>query len=347
MTKSKKEKNSAPELRYDLVNNDWVVIGKKRTKKWSEFENGKKRKKVLSKDCFFCHIETQNTPTLIFAGGKEIPFKQGDKIPKNWTTVCFPNKFPAFEADLELETKRVGKFFSVMSALGFHEVVATRDHNKPLALLPIERVRELIDVYQSRYLKLMEYDFVNYIFIFQNHGPEAGASVYHPHSQIITTFLVDQDLAKTTSQAKEYSEKNKGCIYCEINKWEREQKERVVFENEHFIAICPFAYKSAFQVIISPQKHLSYFEKITEEEKNGLAEVFKKVLTMIYKGLDNPSYNFYLHTSPCDGKNHDSYHWHWTILPKTYKWAGFELGAKMEILGISPEEAAAFLRKQK
>jgi len=70
-------------------------------------------------------------------------------------------------------------------------------------------------------------------------------------------------------------------------------------------------------------------------------------LSMIYKGLGNPSYNFYLHTSPCDGKNYDSYHWHWTIIPKTYKWAGFELGAKMEILGISPEEAAAYLRKYK
>lgn len=132
-----------------------------------------------------------------------------------------------------------------------------------------------------------------------------------------------------------------------MNKWELRVKKRIVFENKYFLALCPFASKSAFQIIVSPKAHLSYFEKITEEEKWGLAEAFQKSLSKLYKGLSDPSYNFYLHTAPCDGKEHPHYHWHWTILPKTSTWAGFEIGTRMEISTIEPEKAAEYLREQK
>jgi UDPglucose--hexose-1-phosphate uridylyltransferase len=64
------------------------------------------------------------------------------------------------------------------------------------------------------------------------------------------------------------------------------------------------------------------------------------------KALNYPDFNFYLHTAPCDGREYPFYHYHWTIMPKTSTWAGFELGARMEISTIEPEKAAAFLRKQ-
>ena len=131
-----------------------------------------------------------------------------------------------------------------------------------------------------------------------------------------------------------------------MNEWERKVKKRIIFENKEFIIVCPFASKSAFQFIISPKSHLPYFERITEKEKWQLAEAFQAGLSKLYKGLGDPAYNFYLHTVPCDGKKYPFYHWHWTVLPKTSIWAGFELGAKMEISTIEPEKAAAYLRKQ-
>ena len=112
------------------------------------------------------------------------------------------------------------------------------------------------------------------------------------------------------------------------------------------MALCPFASRSAFQVIISPKNHLPYFEKATQKEKWQLAEIFQKVLSKLYKGLSDPAYNFYLHTAPCDGKKYPYYHWHWTILPKTSISAGFEIGTRMEISTITPEKAAEYLRKQ-
>jgi len=118
------------------------------------------------------------------------------------------------------------------------------------------------------------------------------------------------------------------------------------FENKDFISVCPFASKAAFEVIISPKKHLSNFEKIGEKEKWNLAEAFQIVMKKLHKALNDPPYNFYLHTAPCDGKNYSYFHWHFTILPKTSIPAGFEIGTRMEISTIEPERAAAYLRRQ-
>ncbi len=346
MKKGKKTKVHS-ELRFDLISKDWVVIATGRAKRPSMFKRKKRIKKEdpLAK-CPFCQFSSRTNPTLIFSQGKKVSFKAGDKLPKNWTTIVKPNKYPVFSPSSRLNKRTENHLYQTMDAVGFHEVVITRDHKKPMARFSIKKVKEVIDVYQERYLELMTKRFVNYVSIFQNYGVEAGASIVHPHSQIITVPLIDSDLRKALLNSREYRETHKKCIYCEMNNWERKSKERIVFENKDFLVICPFASKAAFEIIISPKEHLSYFEKINEEQKWQLAEAFQIALNKLYKGLDNPAYNFYLHTAPCDGKKHNYYHWHWTILPKTSIWAGFEVGTKIEISTIEPEKAAEYLRKQ-
>lgn len=347
MARSKKSKVKFPsELRFDLISKDWVVIATGRARKLETFKKEKRKKEELPQaKCPFCKITTQEAPTLIFSNGRKVSLKQG--IPKNWTTISIPNKYPAFIPYPKLEERKEGEFYQKMNAAGFHEVVATRDHQKSLGQFKIEEVKEVVEVYQQRYLDLMKKNFVNYISIFHNHGLEAGASISHPHSQIITIPLIDVDLKKALLNSENYYKKTGKCIYCQMNNWERKFKKRIVFENEKFLVICPFASKSAFQLIISPKEHSPYFEKATQEEKWQLAEAFQVALKKLCRGLNDPAYNFYLHTAPCDGKKYPYYHWHWTILPKTAVWAGFELGARMEISTIEPEKAAAYLRKQK
>lgn len=360
----KKSKMKFPsELRFDLISKDWVVIATGRGKRPEMFKKEKRKKtKVPKKLCPFCQIETQMKPTLIFSQGKKISLKR--EIPKDWTIIVIPNKYPALLPYPKLEKKVVetsshlpprlallglvteGKLYQTMNAVGFCELVVSRDHQKHFPHFKISQVKEIFDSYQERYLDLMKKPFVNYISIFHNHGVEAGASQPHPHSQIITTPLIDTDLQKALFNSGKYFRKNKKCVYCQMNKWERKVKKRIVFENKDFLAICPFASKGAFQVIISPKRHLSYFERISEKEKWQLAEAFQIAMKKLYKGLSDPSYNFYLHTAPCDGKKYDYYHWHWTILPKTATPAGFEIGTRMEISTIEPEKAAQYLRKQ-
>jgi len=335
------------ELRFDLVSRDWVVIATGRGKKPEMFKREKRGEiKVSKKKCPFCNIETQRRPVLIYAQGEKVPFGKDGKIPKDWTTIVVPNKYPAFLPYPKLGKKVEGNLYQTMNAVGFCELVVTRDHKEHFPHFEISQVKEVFDVYQERYLDLMKKKFVNYVSIFHNHGAEAGASQPHPHSQIITTPLIDVDLQKALSNSERYFKKKKKCVYCQMNDWEKRTRKRIVFENEQFLVICPFASKAAFQIIISPKKHLPYFERITETEKWQLAEAFRVALAKLYKGLGDPAYNFYLHTAPCDGKKYPYYHWHWTILPKTATWAGFEIGTRMEISTIEPEKAAEHLRKQ-
>lgn len=337
------------ELRFDLVSRDWVVIAKGRANLLLDFLKKNKREKEVGppiKNCPFCQIETQKPPILIYEKGCRVNDFGAGAIPPGWTTILIPNKYPAFLPQPQLQETIEGGLYQRMNAVGYHELVVTRDHRKSLAQLSIEKVKEVFDVYQERYLQLAKKDFVNYVSIFHNHGMEAGASQPHPHSQIITTPLIDVDLRQALANSERYFKEKGSCLYCKMQGWEKRVKKRIVFENKDFLVLCPFASKAAFEMIISPKKHLSYFERITESEKGLLAEAFRAALGKLYKAFGDPAYNFYLHTAPCDGKRYDHYHWHWTVLPKTKPWAGFEIGTRMEISAIEPEKAAEFLRKQ-
>ena len=336
------------ELRYDLVSKDWVVIGNKRGHRPNDFKNPSKSKSYQKskKGCYFCdsNIRNQKPATLVYVNGKNQ--RLDGSIVKDWTLVVIGNMYPVFEPDDNLNEVIRGGIYKEMRAVGYQEIVIPRDHNKHIGLMEVEQIKEIIDAYQQRYLDLMNKNHVNHIAIYQNHGPASGASIVHPHSQIVTTPLIDNDLQRTLQNTKKYYLKNKKCIYCKMLKWEMKVKKRIVFENEDFLVICPFASKRAFQMIITPKKHGAYFEKIKEKEKLNLAHALREALRKLDKGLNNPSYNFYLHTSPCDGKKYDYYHWHFTILPRTSIWAGFESGSGMEISSILPEKATKFLRKQ-
>lgn len=342
MTKKPKIKFPS-ELRLDLASSDWVIIATGRARRPETFKREKRASEQTSKkDCPFCQKDIENETVISFLRDKKI---KGEDL-KNWKTLVTPNKFPAFLPHPKFEKKIEGKIYLTMNAVGYHEVIITRDHTKSLAQLSIDNVKEVIDAYQKRYLDLMGKPFVNYIAIFHNHGREAGASISHPHSQLITTPLIDCDLRRALSNSERYFKSKGKCIYCEMEKWEKMIKKRIIFENRDFLVLCPFASKAAFEVIISPKKHQPYFEKINEKEKWQLAEALKVALRKIHKGLNDPAYNFYLHTAPCDGKKYDYFHWHFTILPKTSVWAGFELGTGMEISTIEPEKAAEYLKKQ-
>lgn len=344
--KISKEFKFPSELRLDLISGDWVVIATGRSKRPETFKKEKKKDKEPKKPCPFCRLGAEETFELAFSEGKKILGGKGKKIPRNWTTMVLPNKYPAFVPYPKLDKKRENNLFQKMNAVGFHEIVITKSHDKYISKFSVAEIKEVIDSYQQRFLTLMRNKFVGYISIFHNHGKEAGASIAHPHSQIITTPLVDSDLKKALSKARTYFEEKGKCIYCEMNEWERRTKQRVVFENKDFVVICPFASKSAFEVIVSPKKHLSYFEKITEDEKWGLSEAFSEALGRLDSALSGPSFNFYLHSAPCQIEDGNYYHWHWTILPKTSTWAGFEIGTRMEISTIEPEVAAEYLRRQ-
>lgn len=334
------EISQIPQLRFDLISRDWVVVAAARGKKPEAYKKDWQRAEVDPEKCVFCNLTTQAAPVLVLSSG----VKQAvGPLPYDWTLAVIPNKFPAFTPRKTLNRKMESPLYETMDAVGYCEIVIPRDHYKHPALMEVSRIKEMFDAYQARYRELASKEFVNYISIFHNHGVEAGASQPHPHSQIITSLLVDSDLQRALDSSKKYYEDNGVCVNCQMNAWEEQQKSRIVIANEKFLALCPFASKSMFEVVITPRQHLSNFENIDEDAKWALAEIFSKVVKKLYAGLNNPPYNFYIHTAPVRDK-HDYFHWHITILPRIGYAGGFEFGTRMEIVVIPPETAAEYLR---
>ena len=130
--------------------------------------------------------------------------------------------------------------------------------------------------------------------------------------------------------------------------YERKARTRLIYENERFIVVAPFASKTAFELREYPKQHNAHFAGINGTDRLLFANALRTTLAKLYRGLKNPDYNFFLHTAPVGGKEKlDHYHWHFEILPKTAIWAGFEIGTGIEISTIEPESAAEFLRKIK
>jgi UDPglucose--hexose-1-phosphate uridylyltransferase len=330
------ENNKLTELRQDLVTGDWVVIATGRAKRPEEYAKNKRiqfEEKPDSK-CFFCYPEEtgQEKDVLVYHTSSG-----------SWSLRVFPNKYPAFSRSRALKHCQEGPYFS-MDGIGFHEIIDTKDHKKQMAVMEPLGVSEVLDAYQDRYIDLMNKRSVNYIEIFHNHGKEAGASIGHPHSQLIAIPVISPYIQMELNGSENYYRSNHNCVFCTMIEWESEHRKRIVFENDEFIAFCPFASRSAFEVWVMPKKHAPYFERMSNDQKIMAGEVFQKALNNIYTALGDPAYNFYIHTSPCDGKDYPHYHWHIEILPRTSVWAGFELSTGIEISTIEPEVAAKYLR---
>ena len=210
-------------------------------------------------------------------------------------------------------------------------------------------VESVISSYRARYLALKDEDCVEYISIFHNHGPEAGASIYHPHSQLIATPVIPPDVGRSLKGSASFAHAHHGrCVHCAMLAFERQDRRRIVYENKEFIAICPYVSRSAFEVRIFPKAHNPRFEISHDDDLPYIADALKVALAKIYKALDNPSHNFFLHTSPTSPtKEFNHYHWHMEIIPKTAVWAGFEISTGMDIATVAPERAAEMLRKAK
>lgn len=327
-------KTNASELRMDLVSNDWVVIATGRARRPDSFaKNTRNKKVVLPKDCPFCQKELAET--AIF---------KSNRSDGSWVAMSIPNKYPAFTKRKSLNKRKQGPN-RIMDGHGYHEVIVTYDHEKPMALFSQEEVKNVIEVYQARYLSLMNQEFIKYVSIFHNHGQEVGASVAHPHSQLIAIPVIDPGLKGSIEGAEAFHASQGQCVYCAMLEWDKKDGRRIVYENEAFIVLCPFASQISFEVRIYPKTHQPYFERIELKEKGLFADALRVALKKTYQALKDPAFNFYIRTAPCDGANYDNYHWHLNILPKTSIWSGFELGTGIEISTIEPEKAAEYLRK--
>jgi len=269
--------------------------------------------------------------------------------PADWTLRVVPNKFPALVEEGELETHQDG-VFECLTGLGVHEVVIENPcHDLSFADYSKQQAEWVIQAYRDRIVELSMDSRFRYIMIFKNSGVDAGASLDHPHSQIISLPVVPKRVNEEMTGAKSYYACNDRCIFCDIVRQEKETGIRMVLQNENYVAITPYASRFPFEVWILPIKHESHFKTISGQHITDFALILRDVLKRIKTILRDPPYNFMLHTSPCGESSNSTshYHWHLEITPKLTQVAGFEWGTGFYINPMPPEHAAAYLRGDK
>jgi UDPglucose--hexose-1-phosphate uridylyltransferase len=231
-----------------------------------------------------------------------------------------------------------------MAATGTHEVFITPHHDRGYGGLSLDEAYALLSAYRDRYLEHAANESHKYILIMTNYGREAGASVDHPHSQLLCIPVVPALVSTELMGAADHLRRTQRCVFCEMVEHELAEETRIVAETRNFTVFCPYASRSPFETWIVPKGHSAYFERLKDAELRELSEVLVDFLSRLSEGLGDPAYNFYLHTSPVNDGVRAFYHWHIEILPRLAVPAGFELGTGVMINVTKPEDAAAFLR---
>ncbi|MFH1383335.1 MAG: galactose-1-phosphate uridylyltransferase [Candidatus Omnitrophota bacterium] len=336
-----------PDLRKDPITGRWVIISTARGKRPSSFMTAKREKTHIA-ICPFCPGNEQRTPPEIYALR---PKEHTTPNSEGWQVRVLPNMFPALGIDGELEKKGIG-MYDMMSGFGAHEVVVeTPDHTKSTRDLSIDEISNIITICQDRIQDLYRDVRFRFVLMFKNEGEQAGASLEHSHSQLIATPVTPRRVKEELDGARHYYKQKERCVFCDIIDQEKDVGKRIVYENDAFIAFCPFASRFPFEIWLLPKKHEVDFYA-SRGHINDMARALKIVLLKLTRALDGPQYNYIVHTSPNRfprrGYWHtimEDYHWHIEIIPRILRTAGFEWGTGLYINPTPPEDAAKYLRE--
>ncbi|MDR1493686.1 MAG: hypothetical protein LBT05_13340 [Planctomycetaceae bacterium] len=327
--------------------------------------------------CPFCPGNETETPSET-AAFREI---DSEKNSQNWKTRVVPNRYPAVceitnenLLNYENQKERIKNPSEIFSFAGFgkHEVIIeTPRHLRSFSQFNDEEICNAFLMYRQRIQELRAENKWAYIIIFKNVGVAAGASLPHSHSQIIAMPFVPPSVLTEFNNAVLYQKTHRQCYWCstiqkEISTHSKQKscdasKSRVILETEQFLLFCPFASRFAMETSILPKRHISHFELLNDKTLKELAFLVRESIIRLEKtdkwDKNEPSYNIILKSAPfskeyflnsATGKNQESeknYHFSISILPALTKAAGFEWGTGIHINSVSPETAAAILRK--
>lgn len=329
------------DLRRDPIGGRWVIVDTDHPNKPEDFEYEPHVPKGGT--CPFCYGNESMTPPEIEAIRE--PGTNPDTA--GWQVRVVPNKFPALEIGGNLDRRGIG-IYDMSNGVGAHEVlIETPYHHKDISDLLEKEIENFISMYCRRGLDLIKDRRFKYILVFKNYGLAAGASLEHPHTQMVALPMVPKNAMEEIVGAQHYFEYRERCIFCDIIRQETEEKERIIIENKYFLSFCPFVSRFPFEIWIIPKNHNGYFCHMTAEEMPALASILKETMAKIKKVFPNLSYNFIIHSSPVNGyEETEAYHWHIEFMPKLTRVAGFEWGTGFYITATPPELAAKYLREK-
>ena len=330
------------EMRQNRITGQWIIYAATRRTRPHDAHRAideKEGQPAHVPTCPFCPgNEHMTPPTLLQLPEGNVP----------WHVRAFANKFPILSPnDGRGETLAHSNVYISAAGYGHHEVVVeTPYHNEDLAHMPRERAEAVIEACRRRYLDVRADERVQSVFLFRNHGIGAGASLAHPHSQVIGTDVIPLRVRERESATRRYFEEQGRCAYCDILEFEARAGQRVVYQNGSFLAFVPYAAEAPLEVWIAPYEHRSDFDAAPDAEMADLADAWQVILRRLYHQAHDPDYNYIFYTASKASDAAPHIHWYVQIRPRAGIEAGFEIGSGMLVNMSNPEEDALLLRTQ-
>lgn len=309
------------DIRIDPITGEPILFATKRAAR-PHFGAGKpvhppidvKRAKVPKKIDPFAPGNEGTTGKEVWVAGPQ------DRQPDTpgWQVRVIPNKFPITDN---------------------HEVVIlSPDAKKDLDRMSRKQVERIVQAYVDR---TKVHEPKGNVLVFCNHGPQAGASIAHPHSQVIVFPAMPPFVEKEVSAVQAYYKKHGNCLYCHTLDKEMRLKKRLVWQNEEFALICPEGSGWPYELLLLPKTHQPNFGSLKPQQAAALAESLQVMVGLYNSVLQDPPYNYWIHSV----KGH-FFHWHLEMIPRTKTLAGVELGGGLMVNDrATPEDAAVQFRE--
>ncbi len=330
------------ELRRDPIQKRWVTIAPERN-----------RKPRLVEERISKHADNQPCP---FCEGNEHLSNEIRRYESHgrWQVRVVANNYPALSVESQDKYSASG-IYDKAGGVGAHEVVIeTPDHNSDLPDWNREHSILVWRAYRERLADLENDIRLRHIALFKNHGKLAGASIEHPHGQILASPVMPQSVETRLAAAREYFVRTERCVFCDVIEQELQDGRRILMENESFVAWLPYASRIPFECWVAPRRHQHDFAVSDDSMLADFALFMRDVMLRLRQALGDFDYNLLLHSSP-NKKSDDRmreewrtmkqhYHWHVEILPRMWPLAGSEIGNGFFINPVAPEDAAEFLK---
>ncbi|KAF2990998.1 UDP-glucose--hexose-1-phosphate uridylyltransferase [Methylocystis sp. MJC1] len=326
--------------RLNALTGEWVLVSPHRTNRpWQGQTEAKAEAVIPSYDpgCYLCPGNAR---------------ANGERNPAYEDVFSFDNDFAALLADAPREEVNDKGLIVAQGEPGFCRVVCfSPRHDLTLSRMSVDDITKVVELWREEFARLDANPLVGFVQIFENRGAMMGASNPHPHCQIWATQSVPNEILKESVRQHAYFESRGSCLLCDYLALELEKRERIVCENDGFVALVPFWATWPFETMLLPRRHMVALDEFGESDSRALADILSQI-TKCYDHLFSTPfpYSMGFHQRPSDGAAHPHWHFHGHFYPPLLRSAtirkfmvGFELLGSPQ-RDITPESAAERLR---
>ena len=325
------DRSQTSQLRLDPLTGRWVVVSTRRADRPEAFVlRAAEVEADTSRPCPFCPGHEEASPPALETYGPS----------GHWLVRVVPNLYPAFSGDEPFVVTNRGPVFTQASAGGIHEVlILSPEHDVSWSMLSNEQVGLVMAALRDRIEEHSQRPSLRYSQAIVNSGREAGASLEHPHGQLLGMSFVPRELAEEQARFARFAE---SCLLCTTIDAEESEDTRVIYADEKVVVVCPFWSATPYEMLVMPRHHSPHLYRGATETLVSVGIALKNCLAQLRDAVGDVAYNIVFHSAPY--RVNDPFHWHVHVLPKVTSRAGFEMGTGVAINIVNPEQAAEQLR---